>query len=81
MQKITPANSNLGIPKGVYAWDDIPESRLTNQGVSPSNQGVVAPKLGESSRTHRQKFSIIQTLLLLVMPAMASSRPFGAAIA
>jgi hypothetical protein len=28
-----------------------------------------------------QKFSIIQTLLPLVIPAMASSRPFGAAIA
>ena len=28
----------------------------------------------------RQKFSIIQTLLSLVIPAMASSRPFGAGI-
>ena len=28
-----------------------------------------------------QKFSIIQTLLALVIPWMASSRPFGAAIA
>src|SRR5215831_9307624 len=38
-------------------------------------------KIGGSLRTHCQKLSIIQTLLLLVMPAMASSRPFGAAIA
>jgi hypothetical protein len=31
-----------------------------------------------SVRGDSQKFSIIQTLLSLVIPAMASSRPFGA---
>ena len=36
---------------------------------------------GECVTARRQKLSIIQALLLLVIPAMASWRPFGAAIA
>ena len=48
-------------------------------------RGSIAAKARKStkplyaiSRGDSQKFSIIQTLLSLVIPAMASSRPFGA---
>ena len=44
-------------------------------------RGVSHCKIGRIVRNAYQKFSIIQTLLLLVMPAMASSWPFGEAMA
>jgi hypothetical protein len=42
---------------------------------------LCACRVSVGYRPARQKFSIIQTLLPLVMPWIASSRPFGAAIA